>query len=128
MRCFVHRDKDAVGICRACGKGLCEDCAADLGHGLACKASCVERVELLNALNRRSATIYSSQKRYKYVMPLFFVAFGLILFLYCGVYYGQIISINSLTGLLMLAFGAFLYYVVVRSTRDSANVVDKDAI
>ncbi len=27
MRCYNHYDRDAVCICRSCGKALCRDCA-----------------------------------------------------------------------------------------------------
>ncbi|HCU25594.1 MAG TPA: hypothetical protein DF383_11315 [Deltaproteobacteria bacterium] len=37
MHCFHHQDHEAIGICKACGKGLCQECTVDLGHGLACK-------------------------------------------------------------------------------------------
>ena len=28
MKCFYHVDRDAVGTCQTCGKGLCQECAA----------------------------------------------------------------------------------------------------
>lgn len=37
MKCYHHPGLEAVGICKFCSKGLCAGCAADLGHGLACK-------------------------------------------------------------------------------------------
>ncbi len=40
MRCYYHKDKEAVGTCKSCGKGLCRDCAVDLGKGLACRGRC----------------------------------------------------------------------------------------
>jgi hypothetical protein len=50
MRCYYHRDRDAVGLCKSCGKGLCEDCQTDLGAGLACKGRCEDSVHGLIAL------------------------------------------------------------------------------
>jgi hypothetical protein len=35
-----HHQRDAVGVCKACGKGLCSECAVDLGKGLACRDRC----------------------------------------------------------------------------------------
>ena len=37
MNCFNHPNIPAVGICKYCQKGLCMECALDLGHGIACK-------------------------------------------------------------------------------------------
>jgi hypothetical protein len=47
MNCFNHPDVPAVGICKACQKGLCMECVVDLGHGIACKNH-REKVEILN--------------------------------------------------------------------------------
>ncbi|MBP7275989.1 MAG: hypothetical protein KBA51_07280, partial [Kiritimatiellae bacterium] len=35
MKCFNHEDRDAVGTCKSCGKGVCRECAVDMGKGLA---------------------------------------------------------------------------------------------
>lgn len=37
MKCFNHEDKDAVGICVSCKKGLCRDCAIEYDGKLYCK-------------------------------------------------------------------------------------------
>jgi hypothetical protein len=47
MLCFYHQEKDAVGQCRSCGKGVCAECAVDLGKGLACRGRCEEQVRTL---------------------------------------------------------------------------------
>jgi hypothetical protein len=45
MRCFYHQDREAVGACKSCGKGLCPECAVDLGKGLACRGRCEADVQ-----------------------------------------------------------------------------------
>lgn len=45
MKCFVHQATDAVGVCRACGRGLCAECAVDLPVGLTCAGKCEKVVE-----------------------------------------------------------------------------------
>ncbi len=37
MRCFVHPDRDSVGICKHCQRGLCMECAALVQGVLACR-------------------------------------------------------------------------------------------
>jgi hypothetical protein len=54
VKCFKHRDADAVGSCKACSKGLCADCAVDVGRGLACGDTCVEQVRRVNELVERN--------------------------------------------------------------------------
>lgn len=65
MRCFNHPETEAIGTCKACNKGLCLECAADLGHGLACKSAHVEAVEDLNTLVARNVRIGNINARGK---------------------------------------------------------------
>ena len=51
MRCFYHPEREAVGLCKACSKGLCTSCAVDLGHGIA------EAVTALHSLIARNARL-----------------------------------------------------------------------
>ena len=32
MKCFIHTEKDAVAICKKCGKGMCSNCSAYNRH------------------------------------------------------------------------------------------------
>jgi hypothetical protein len=45
MRCFYHQDKEAVGLCKSCGKGVCLACAVDFSKGLACRGHCEDKVQ-----------------------------------------------------------------------------------
>jgi hypothetical protein len=35
MKCYYHHEVDAVGLCKSCSKGICPECAFDVGGGLA---------------------------------------------------------------------------------------------
>lgn len=37
MKCYYHRDIDAVAVCTGCGKGLCQRCAVDVGGIVHCR-------------------------------------------------------------------------------------------
>src|SRR5437660_197873 len=50
MNCFNHRELPAVGLCKSCGKALCEACVAEVRDGLACKGKCEERVGMINRM------------------------------------------------------------------------------
>ena len=78
MRCFNHPDKDAVGICKHCNKGLCPDCLSDLGHGLACRDSHERDVENINTLISRNSQIQRMTPKTWYVIPAFFAVIGFI--------------------------------------------------
>jgi hypothetical protein len=42
MHCFYHPDREAVGVCKSCQRGICPECLTDIGKGIACKARCEE--------------------------------------------------------------------------------------
>jgi hypothetical protein len=58
MKCYIHKTTDALGTCKSCSKGVCEECAFDTGNGLACKNSCVEEVRAVNEVIERNKQIY----------------------------------------------------------------------
>src|SRR5436190_13891824 len=71
MRCFYHNERDAVGTCRLCSKGLCLECAADLGIAIACKG----RHE---GLARGIAVSQARVSRLSPVMPAFVIGIGAV--------------------------------------------------
>jgi hypothetical protein len=77
MNCFNHRDRSAIGICRSCGKGLCEDCVAEVQNGLACKGSCEARVKLINRTIGVYPQIMRAGRRRSWVVALLFAVLGL---------------------------------------------------
>ena len=50
MKCYSHQDIDAIAICKNCHRGLCEDCASNVGNGQACRNRCEDEVEFINKL------------------------------------------------------------------------------
>lgn len=78
MQCFSHPDRAAVGLCKACSKGLCAECAADLGHGLACKGTHEAAVEQLHNLVERNSRIAKVNSFAKYTWSIVFTFMGLV--------------------------------------------------
>ena len=78
MKCFNHRDADAIGICKACQKALCAECANDLDHGLACKDKHETEVEALNTIVSRATRAHSSAPKGIVIGPLFYATMGII--------------------------------------------------
>lgn len=58
MRCFYHRDVEAVAGCKNCSRGLCPACAVDVGNGLACRGRCEDEVRALNWVIARNKKAY----------------------------------------------------------------------
>lgn len=57
MKCYYHEDKDAVGICTLCEKGICKDCAIEYNGKLYCK-SCFDIVK-----NRKERKLARNTKK-----------------------------------------------------------------
>jgi hypothetical protein len=54
MKCFSHRDVDAIGSCKYCCKGLCSRCFAENASGLlSCRGVCEEKVISLDSPSPR---------------------------------------------------------------------------
>ena len=53
MRCYRHRDYDAIAVCRHCGKAACADCCDDTGPAIACSTDCAAEVQQTYDLKRR---------------------------------------------------------------------------
>jgi len=87
MQCFNHEDRSAVGLCKACGKGLCHECVADLGHGLACKGVHEDEVISLQRIITKSAEIYDAAPKNTLITPALFLLMGAVL-IGSGFYYG----------------------------------------
>jgi hypothetical protein len=69
MRCFYHQEKEAVGTCKSCGKGVCVECAVDLGKGLACRSRCEESARAIIQLVDRNIQLSTSPVQAQLVVP-----------------------------------------------------------
>ena len=58
MKCYYHFDSDAVAICKNCSRGLCQECAADVGNGIACKGRCEAEVRAIVEIIEKNKSVY----------------------------------------------------------------------
>jgi hypothetical protein len=80
VKCFHHPTDDAVGLCKACGKGVCRVCAVDLGEGLACADSCeVAARDLIMQIRVSREALKSTPAVYKTQSTVGFLAGGTFL-------------------------------------------------
>lgn len=107
MHCFVHRDSEAIGICKCCAKGVCDTCAIPVANGLACSAGCAPIAESLSQLQLaaiRNAGVYRAQRVVQPLAAIGLVAIGVSV-LYSPVpgYMGWImVAMGGLIGLSLL--------------------------
>ncbi len=80
MRCFVHRDAEAVGVCRCCSKGMCAACAMPVTNGIACSDACrpiAEKIAQLQLVALRNQGLHRAQRVIQPVMATLLTAIGL---------------------------------------------------
>mgnify|MGYP003922110541 CR=1 FL=1 len=83
MKCFKHREENAVGLCKSCGRSLCPDCYTEVGDSLCCKGKCEEKVKILNSMIEKNSQILStsnqamkSAAKFSLMMGILFMGFG----------------------------------------------------
>lgn len=79
MRCYNHHDKDAVGLCRFCGRGLCPSCATEVEKAVACRDRCESEVTTILSLNRNALQFARSTKQARYLAPTMLIVLGGVL-------------------------------------------------
>jgi hypothetical protein len=82
------------------------ECAADLGHGLACKTAHIAEVENLNALITRNTRITTINTKGKYLVPVFYAFLGAT-FLGYGLASSRASGFSIVMGAGFLAFALF---------------------
>lgn len=110
MNCYYHQSKAAVGICKNCQKGLCAECAVDVGNGLACKNSCETQVLAINNFYKQGESQFRRiESSYKLSTMWTGVLGGIVtvLSLLGFLFYSSLILPNSLLFVLGLSLLAY---------------------
>lgn len=79
MKCYNHNDRDAFGVCRFCGKGLCLECMKKDSDIVICanSESCNKQFELLNKSYKQINKNIAFQNFGKFL----FIIFGMTILL-----------------------------------------------
>ena len=114
MLCFYHQDQEAVGTCKSCGKGICNDCAVDLGKGLACKGRCeadvgklIELIDRNIQLSPRTMQAVRQMRGGVFAQASFLIVMGGV-FLYVAATRNAIASFPGYMGMIFLAYGVYI--------------------
>lgn len=78
MHCYNHADREAVGTCKACCRGLCSECAKDLGFGLSCHGPHEQRVAEIEEIITRNASVQRAAGRARYAAPALYLFMGIL--------------------------------------------------
>src|SRR5688572_21275435 len=76
MRCYYHRDVDAVATCRNCCRGVCDGCAAEVNKMTACRGRCEADVAAVQTLLARSDRAFTTAARQLRIAALICVLFA----------------------------------------------------
>ena len=106
MKCFNHPNVDAVGICKNCNKGLCKDCLTEVENGIACAATCVDEVVLLNSLINKNKQSFKTTSGAYMRNAYIYGGMGLVFIKY-GFQREGLIGFLSIMGLLLLVAAGF---------------------
>jgi hypothetical protein len=124
MRCFYHQDREAVGGCKSCGKGLCPECAVDLQKGLACRGHCEADVQAVIALVDRNlklspttSRLIESGRSLRFGAAIFHLAMGLF-FVVWGFQDTERFSFIIILGVCFLAYGGYGFLQARRFARE----------
>src|SRR5262245_57524308 len=86
MNCAHHPQTPAIGLCKNCSRGLCPECAADEGFGLACKNRCEAEVKSLwqliernKRVSLRTSAVYIRLAVLSGLMGIFFFGFPYVI-------------------------------------------------
>ena len=109
MLCFNHPERQAVGTCKACHRGICQECMTDLGHGIACKDKHEQQVEALEKIVRQSEKISSITPKTRNAAPLFYGFMGIV-FAGFGLLKGRgVTDFTFILGAGFIVFGVYIY-------------------
>jgi hypothetical protein len=76
MRCYYHRDVEAVATCRNCCRGLCDACAVEIDKASACRERCEGDVAAMRALVVRSNQAFATGARQLRIAALICILFA----------------------------------------------------
>jgi hypothetical protein len=115
MNCYYHPDRPAVGICKQCQRGLCEEDAALVDDSLACKGRHEDEVSQMNQWTRRNllqskrvGPLYSRNAIFYFLVGAAFTGYGIYQFRWTG-----------LQGLFLLIVGLFLLFAAALNFAES---------
>jgi hypothetical protein len=125
MRCYQHPSVDAVGICRSCQKGLCRECAVDLGQGLACQNSCEQAVRDLIVMVDYTRKAYRTGSRTHATTATFSGLVSAMCFLPSALFF---VGGNFIASVLMGAAGGTFLYNALRFRRTHRQLKEAETI
>jgi len=109
MNCYNHRTVAAVATCKNCNKGLCPDCLTEIENGIACTATCIEQVKMLNVLLNKSNSA-STRVAGTYYRTVFIYGAMSLLFFFTAFEYSDLKIYGTAAGCIFLIVAILSLY------------------
>lgn len=123
MRCYNHPDKNAIAVCRSCGKAVCHQCAQETENAIACRQECVNALADNRQFQVGLAAHFNNIKRlnmvgsfFSLIMSFLFIYFS---FLGSGIVYDFILLLGLgflIYGLIAMLINLVILYRTKRHT------------
>ncbi len=105
MKCFNHHDRDAFGVCKTCGKGLCLDCMRSVDGMIVCKDNqrCSQTAHLVHVSYENIQNAYTKRSRTISIISGWIFAIAGLFMIYYG--FGSDSAMMTLIGAIFAILG-----------------------
>ena len=114
MKCYIHEDEIAVGVCKHCSKAVCKKCVVPNDQNfLVCSEHCKQEVLVYQELMEKTKMAYGLKPGRLPATIIFLAVFGILFLifgcvtLYSNLYLGMF---TIVMGLGFLVSGGIYYY------------------
>jgi hypothetical protein len=105
MKCFNHPAREAVAICRACGRAVCPECSLESVNSIACRQSCVTALSEKKELEAKQADHLKNIKRMNSLGSFFSIAVGILFVYFSSLGFGAVYDFIFLLGAGFAVYG-----------------------
>jgi len=128
MRCFEHQEADAIGLCKACHKGLCSQCAVDLGHSLTCAGACEVEARQLHAQVLQNRNSLKTGRSSLYLWPSLLLFMGGSMLVNELIRRGIVLNWGTLFGSGISLFALYMFFINRKWGRDMDASEDENQV
>ena len=105
MKCFNHHAKEAVAICKACGKAICPECALVSENDITCRQSCAQTLSEKNALHTKQIAHFKNLRRMNILGSVFSIGMGILFIYFSSLGFGLVYDFVFLLGVGFAVYG-----------------------
>jgi hypothetical protein len=126
MKCYYHPERDGVAVCKACGRGVCLECAKESEETVACQQSCIDSLKKRTDLFSRQAAHLKNMKRISILGSFFSIGMGILFIYFSYQGYGLVYEFIFVLGIGFTVYGVvaqlanfFTFYISRNKRRNN---------